>query len=405
MSCLSPPQTEPMWTPDAAVAAWATQLSPVGTEEVDLNRAAGRVTAQPVTADRPNPPSDVSAMDGYAVVPADLSKGKLDIAGSILPGRPAPKMEAGKAVRIVTGAVVPDGAQAVVKREDVEEHDNHIVLRAGVAVQVGQNIRRRGENLGAGEQVLPPGFIIGPHVATVLAGFGVSRVKVYRKLRVAMVVTGDELLPVEASVEPWQIRDSNGPALLGLLGVCPWVELLNCVCVKDEKGKLSETVERMLEGCDVLCLTGGVSAGTHDFVPDVLREAGCRVVFHKLPIRPGAPLLGMIGPEGQAVMGLPGNPLSVMTTARRLGAAALRARAGFAQPVEPRPVVTLQNPDSRSLHLWWFRPVRLTSDGVAELVESKGSGDVVSAARSDGFVQIPPHATGPGPWPYYGWSM
>lgn len=396
---------KPITTPDEASRAMASLLTPVGVETVPLGAAAGRVLAQGVVADRPSPPSDVSSMDGYAVRLADAARGRVPVIGGVLPGRPAPPLTHGAAVRIMTGAVVPDGAEAVIRREDVDESEDAIVIHEGVSLNPGQNIRHRGENLPVGAAVVSAGVSIDPAIATALSTFGVSVVRVYRRVRVAVIVTGDELLPPEAHAEPWQIRDSNGPALEALLATCPWVEFLGRTHVTDEYEALRATVREQLDCCDALFVTGGVSAGTHDFVPAALRDAGCEVVFHKLPLRPGHPVLGARGPGGQAVMGLPGNPLSVMTTARRIGAPALRGRAGFAETVERRPAVTLDHHDGRTLHLWWYRPVRLIGGGLAELVESKGSGDLVSAARSDGFVEVPPHETGVGPWPFYTWAL
>ena len=145
--------------------------------------------------------------------------------------------------------------------------------------------------------------------------------------------------------------------------------------------------------------------GHHDCVPKAIERAGATRVFHRLPQRPGKPLLGAVGPSGQGVLGLPGNPVSVMVAARRFGAAVLRRLAGFSEPQPAVPMVRLREPDGERLALWWHRLVRLVGDGEAELVTSKGSGDLVSAARSDGFVVMPPDGVGEGPWPYYDWAV
>jgi molybdopterin biosynthesis enzyme len=189
-----------------------------------------------------------------------------------------------------------------------------------------------------------------------------------------------------------------------MLSVLPWVQWVGAVRCPDDPAGLRQSTADMLRHVDALLLTGGVSMGTHDFVPGVLDESGCRVVFHRLPIRPGGPMLGAVGPQGQAVLGLPGNPLSVMTTLRRIGLPALRRLSGQRACDPPAPAVALTRPDGRSLKLWWYRPVVLETDGGATLVDSRGSGDVASAARSDGFVEIPPDQTGSGPWAYYRWS-
>jgi molybdopterin biosynthesis enzyme len=136
-----------------------------------------------------------------------------------------------------------------------------------------------------------------------------------------------------------------------------------------------------------------------------LRAAGCEVIFHKLPQRPGFPMLGAIGPQGQLVLGLPGNPLAVMCSARRIGIETLASRAGL-RTCQLQPAnISLDKHEGKALHLWWNRPVNLLGDGLAKLAPSKGSGDIVSAARSDGFVEIPPNQTDTGPYPFYTWNV
>ena len=404
------PSTGSFARPDDALAALLAELKPVPTQQVTWKQAAGRVTAQLLIADRPSPPADVSAMDGYAVRLDDLRRGgdgaELVIAETVLPGRDAPPLAPGKAIAVMTGGLVPPGAEAIIRREDVIETGAAIRLRDGIVATItpGQHIRRRGENLAAGAVVVEAGRAIDSVTMAALAMFGQAKLLVRRRVRIAVVVTGDELMPIEAAVEPWQIRDSNGPALAALLDGLPWVKLLSMTRVHDDRPTMLAHLRGVLENADALLITGGVSMGTHDFVPGVLSELGCRTVFHKLPIRPGHPLLAAIGPGGQLVMGLPGNPVSVLTTARRFALPALAHRGGLCRPAPPRPVVTLANDDGRTGKLWWFRPVRLTGDGMTELVSSRGSGDVPSAARSDGFIEVPPNETGPGPWPVYHWS-
>jgi molybdenum cofactor synthesis domain-containing protein len=238
-----------------------------------------------------------------------------------------------------------------------------------------------------------------------LASFGVAQPQVHRRVRVGVLVTGNELLGIDARPTPWQIRDSNGPTLSAMLSACPWLQVRPPIHVMDEPDRQQSALGDLLEGCDAVLLTGGVSMGQYDHVPAVVTLLGGRTVFHKLPIRPGKPMLAAVGPQGQAVLGLPGNPISVMVTARRLGGVVLRHLAGFSNAASPVPVVTLTHSNDRMLPLVWFRPVRLTGPGRAELVASRGSGDMVSAARSDGFVEIPPASRGEGPWPFYRWEL
>jgi molybdopterin molybdotransferase len=389
------------------VARLVDRLSPVGSETVAFSAAAGRVLAEPLIADRDSPPVDVSAMDGYAVRLSDLSGCDpltLPVAGEAHIGRAPPDLPQGCAVRIVTGAPVPAGTEAVIRREDIDERLQRITVPAGLNPRAGDNIRRHGENLRCHEVVVPAGVTITPAVAGAMAALGVREPGIRRRVRVGVIVTGDELLASGNAVpEPWQIRDSNGPALLAMIDSVPWLDLRPVVYAEDDLDRITTALSDRLAECDAVFLTGGVSMGDCDYVPAAVARAGAEIVFHRLPIRPGKPLLGAVGPGGQAVLGLPGNPVSVLVTARRFGTVALRRLAGLAQSDPPPPAVTIVNPDPHPTAEWRFRLVRFRGPGAAELTPTMGSGDFVSAARSDGFVEIPPGEAGAGPWPFYGW--
>lgn len=392
-------------SPSAAVKALVGDLLPVGTEQVPWDRSQGLVLAQAIVADRDSPPCDVSAMDGYAVRVDDLDRGTLPIAGTASIGRAAPPLPAGTALRVVTGAPVPPGAQVIVPREQTTEEPDRVRLRVGPdAIRAGQHIRRRGENLPAGGEVVPAGTVITAAVTSSLAAFGIVRPRVYRKVRVAILTSGDELMDVESRPEPWQIRDSNGPVLQALVSHCPRLELADCRRVPDSRQELEWQVRDLVNQCDALLLTGGVSMGDCDYVPAVVEASGARVIFHGLPIRPGKPLLAARGPQGQLILGLPGNPLSVLTCACRVAAPALARRSGLRQGLAT-PLVTLAGDDERQMDLWWYRPVVLRADGGAWPVPSRGSADIVSAARSHGFIEIPPRSKGTGPWSFYRWEL
>lgn len=391
-------------TPAHAVDAMRSRLEPVGVERIELNEAAGRILGEALNADRPSPACDVSAMDGYAVGVSAAADSTLPVVGEAAIGQPPPAMPMEGVLRIFTGGPVPDSCDAIVPREQVDEKPEAIHLPADIHIKPGQHIRRRGENGQAGETIAAQGTPVTPAVAAALAACGIAGPRVHQRLQLAAIVTGNEVNDVSAKVEPWQLRDSNGPALAALLATRPWVDWRGVQHATDDRALLRETIAAALADCDALLLTGGVSMGDYDFVPAVLAELGCEIIFHKLPIRPGKPALGAVGPRGQAVLGLPGNPVSVMTTARRLALPVLRHRAGFAQAAPPAPSVTLVNPDDKQLPLHWSRPVRLIADDRAELITTRGSGDIISAARSDGFVELPANQTGPGPWAFYRWG-
>ncbi len=292
----------------------------------------------------------------------------------------------------------------MIRREDVDEQPSAIVVRPGVALKPGQYIRRQGENVRQGEPALGAGRVIDAAAMSAVTSFGAARPCVYRRVRVAVIVTGNELRSPESPVDRWELRDSNGPALLAMLSGLPWLEPLRLRYAKDDPAAIGQALEQCLADCDAVLLTGGVSMGQHDHVPDAIAATGARLLFRRLPIRPGHPLLAAVSGDGRPIFGLPGNPVSVMVTARRFAAAALQRLAGITH-FRPPATVTLDNPDGAQLPLWWFRPVRLVSPGRAELLLSKGSGDLVSAANSDGFAEIPPHSPADGPWPFWSWAV
>lgn len=394
-------------SPREAVEVLRARMKEVGTETVPIAAAAGRVLAEAVKADRPSPPIDVSAMDGYALRMADVREGEIRVGGDCRIGKAPTVLDPGTARWIVTGAPLPRGAEAVIKREDVVEREGAIVISAATvaATTPGLSFRRRGENLGAGEEVVGAGVVVTAAVAGALATFGCAKVNVRRRVRVAVLVTGDELAGVDERPEDWRIRDSNGEALGAMVSRLGWAELVLRRRVPDDVDVMHAAVEEALAQSDALVMTGGVSMGDRDHVPGVLRSCGVQALFHKLPQRPGRPVLAAIGPQDQLVLGLPGNPVSVLVTARRLLIPALARMAGLIGDGEFAERVELDHDESRTLNMWWHRLAVKTGPGRARLVDVKGSGDLVAAARSDGVVEIPPGHTGRGPWSFYGWSI
>lgn len=393
-------------SPDAALAALLPELAAVGAESVDLASVAGRVLAQSVLADRDSPACDVSAVDGYAVRLADLHAGGIAVEGEASTGQPIVPLPTGRAMRIFTGGPVPLGAEAAIRREDTEESPGQIRLRVPpLSIVHGQDIRRTGENLRAGQVVVETGALITPALAAALGSFGAGRISVHRRVRVGVLTTGNEVMAAGNPVQPWQIRDANGPALATLLAGPRWVEPMGGRAVADDRAAIASTLEQMLASCDVVLVTGGVSMGDYDYVPDAVRDVGGRIIFHRLPIRPGKPVLGAVAPGGKAILGLPGNPVSVLVTARRLGAAVLARMAGRSAAARADGLVRIADADQRSLEMHWFRLVRLREPGVVELQPSRSSGDVAAAARADGFIEVPPGITGAGPFAFYRWNL
>ncbi|TVP94078.1 MAG: molybdopterin molybdenumtransferase MoeA [Planctomycetaceae bacterium] len=404
-----PEPIRPLSGPDEAIETLGERLSPVDTEAI--RPSAGRVLAEPIWADRDSPAADVSAMDGYAARLTDLSEaGELEVTGEIAAGAPSGPLPVGGVVRVFTGAIVPSGAEVVIRREDVSESSHHIRW-ADVARQqpAGANIRRRGENAKAGSAILAAGTCLNAASIAAAANFGAARVTAFRRVTVSVIVTGNELLGVEESPQPWQLRDSNGPTVAAMVEARPWIELKRMTRCGDQPAALRQLLERCLDDSDAVILTGGVSKGDHDHVPGVLAAAGCETLFHRLPIRPGQPVLGAVAHRGQLVLGLPGNPVSTACCLMRIGLPLL-TKLGGRRDWRPQPLaVTVANPDDKTLPLHWMRLVILgaatpaTGPTQVERITSQGSGDLVSLGRSEGFIEQPPGESGPGPWPFFPW--
>lgn len=412
---LPPKSAANMNTPDDLhpIERLAQDLSLLPCETVPLANANGRILRSPIVADRDSPAANVSAMDGYAIRLNDAVAGKtLKVTGTSRPGFAPPVCSGSEvAIQIFTGSVVPDECQVVVKREDVDELKSsadatevqHIVL-GKISYNSGMNIRMRGENSASGNVVVSPRTQLHPGHIAAAANFGAAHLEVTRQLRVSILVTGDELQAVNDAVQPWQLRDSNGPTLQSLLSDETWISIISTKRAPDDYQQLVQQIRASLECCDALLLTGGVSMGDFDFVPRATTEAGARQVFHKLPIRPGKPIFGAVGPAGQLVLGLPGNPVSAAVGTVRFAKPLLRKLAGCDAWLPPRPLIQLHQAGEKTLPLTWFRLVQVAADGRCTPTPSLGSGDLVSMAASEGFVEIPPLQSGSGPWPFWKWD-
>jgi len=414
-------------SPAAAVAAMVARCTPsiaagrpARSDACDLSASRGRILAATVQADRDSPAFDHSAMDGYAVRKADvvsLAAGNdqvtLRVAGEVRIGERPPALSDGAAVRIGTGAAVPPGADAILKREDVTEHApsppapaavGAITFPADVArsLKAGSHIRRRGENARAGHGVLDAGTVISSAAIGLLAAVGCTRPGVRPRVRVGIITTGDELVQPEVVPGDFQVRNSNGAVLRSLLAARAWIDAAEPRHVQDDGDALGRALRGAIAECDAVVLTGGVSMGHRDPVRSTVEAAGAQIVFHGLPQRPGKPMLGAVahGPDDARIpiLGLPGNPVSAMVTCERIVLPILAALAGAAWP-EPPPV-ELSNPDGQTLGLWWHRLVRLDPAGRAALLDARGSGDIIAAGQSDGFIEVPPHRPGTGPQPH-----
>lgn len=393
----------------AAVDQLAQRLNTVERESLPLSQVAGRVLAESLVADRDSPPLNVSGMDGYAFCIDELDSGHsgpivLPIRGVARAGSPPPGHVFQSAVRIFTGAPVPEGANCVVQREQTRESPDRVELLISSDDLVrGQNIRFRGENARVGSQVLPAGICIDGSAMATVASVAGRTLNVYRPVRVAIVNTGDELIEPGEPVADWQIRDSNGPTLESMFKRLGWLKVTHRSRAGDQLSSIADTLEHLLTTVDALLLTGGVSMGDTDHVPAAIEKIGGQIVFHRLPIRPGRPVLGAVA-GGKLIIGLPGNPVSVAVTSTVVALPLLKRLAGVQPLVESCPRVTVTPADSLQLPLTWYRLVEISETGDVRFVDTRGSGDLISLARSVGFVTIPPGMCGSGPWPLTRWT-
>ncbi|MFL5826873.1 MAG: gephyrin-like molybdotransferase Glp [Thermoleophilaceae bacterium] len=291
-------------------------------EELEIATALGRVLAEDVTSAERLPPFDSSAMDGFALIAG--SGGELDLAGESRAGAPwSGELSRGQAVRISTGAEIPAGANAVVPIERAEERDGRVVAPE---TRVGENVRYAGEDVREGETVLRAGDTLGPAELAVLASLGHARVRVGAQPRVAVLATGDELVPPGEPLGPGQIRDSNAIALAAQ-AESAGARVVERATVRDEPAATTAALGQALGSADVVCVSGGVSVGPHDHVKPALRELGVEEVFWGVRLKPGKPTWFGTAP-GKLVFGLPGNPVSAMVTFHLFARPALRALQG-----------------------------------------------------------------------------
>jgi molybdopterin molybdotransferase len=297
------------------------EVRPLGAEDLDVEQALGRVLARDVVASGDVPPFACSAMDGYAVAPGPADR-SLQIVGEARAGAPSDRtLGDGEAIRISTGAALPAGATAVIRQEDVEEHDHAITTQATVGE--GENVRGAADDLRAGAHVLPAGTTLGTAELGMAVAAGVATVSVARRPRVAVSCTGDELRAPGESLRPGEIHNSNAVMLVSLAARCgaltgPAERL------PDDRDATQSGLAAALERADVLVVSGGVSVGPHDHVKPALAALGIPELFWGVALQPGKPTW-FGARDGQLVFGLPGNPVSAVVTFSLFVAPALRA--------------------------------------------------------------------------------
>jgi molybdopterin molybdotransferase len=363
-------------------------------EDVELLASRGRVLAADVTADRDQPPFDRSTRDGFAVRAGELrAGGALRIVGQLRAGEvwDADPVAEGMAVEIMTGAAVPPGADAVVMVEHVARAGDSIRVAEGRSLQTGENIVPRGSEARVGQIVLAAGTAIGPAEIALAAACGRAGLSVFRRARVAIVATGDELVEVDQTPEPQQIRNSNSYALAALIAAAGG-EAVRMPIAPDQREALRETIEAARRS-DLLVLSGGVSMGQYDLVEEVLSSLGAEFFFTGVRMQPGKPVVfGRLPATEQFpalyFFGLPGNPISTQVTFQVFVATMVRALCGI-ECAGPQFVLARLAADvAGKPGLTRLLPARLTGVEVG-LVGWQGSGDLAANARANCYALLP----------------
>lgn len=364
------------------------------TETIPLGDALGRVLAEDVAADRDYPPFHRSTRDGFAVNSAEVSHTPvtLERVGEIQAGQHFEgRIEEGQCLQIMTGAPLPEGADAVVMIEHTRAESSRIEFKR--AVELWENVVRRGSEAPVGSKILPVGRRLGAGEIGLLASVGKARVTVFIQPSVAILPTGDEVVPIEQAPQWFQIRNSNAMMLVAQVKAAGGVPKVVGIA-PDEKEALRRLILEGLQS-DLLILSGGVSMGKYDLVKEVLGELGAEFIFHGVAIRPGKPLLFGRARE-KFLFGLPGNPVSSYVTFELFARPALRVLAGepFQEPVFLR--ARLAQPFRQRHRLTAFMPARVEmQEGVASvsLVGWQGSGDLVGVAAANCFLVVHPEQT------------
>lgn len=383
-----------MLTPAEADAAIAANLAAVPPEQLSLLACAGRVLRQDIHAERDAPPFDRVAMDGIALASAALRDGRREfriVAMQAAGAAPLTLASRTDCIEVMTGASLPAGCDAVVPIERIRVATGIATIEDGHVTDQWMHVHRRATDARAGDRLLAAGTLLGAPEIAIAASAGLAQLAVARQPRIAVISTGDELVEPGLPLLDHQVRRSNSyglAAALQLAGFPPVTDLH----LPDQRPAMEQALARAVESHDVIVLSGGVSAGRFDHVPAALAGIGVRQVFHQVAQRPGRPLWFGVSDRGPAVFALPGNPVSVLVCASRYVIPALQAAAGAR--VATRRAVALARAFDFRAPLAYFLPVALEYDNegrtAAAARPTRGSGDFISLAGTDGFVELPP---------------
>jgi molybdopterin molybdotransferase len=381
-----------MITTAEATQAISAAMPAFATETVPLAEAAGRILQQGVVAERDQPPFDRVTMDGIAVQYEYLASGnrRFTIQGTQHAGDPVQTLTSSvHAIEIMTGGVLPRNSDCIIPVERIEVEDGVAIVEDNYAAERLQFVHPQGSDYPAGHEVLRAGRTVSPMDVAIIASCGLEKVQVSSQPAVCVISTGNELVPPGRPVEPHQVRLSNGPALVAMLKQQGFQQTAD-EHLLDEPDSLRQRLQQILDEASVLILSGGVSMGQADYVPQVLDELGVKVVFHKISQRPGKPMWFGIGPDQQAVFALPGNPVSSLVCCRQYVLPALLQASGRDIPRADTAILAADVTVKGKLTC--FMPVRLQSGNEGRLlatpVPTNTSGDFASLSGTDGYVEL-----------------
>lgn len=366
------------------LAEASVQLRSVDTEVLEIDQALGRILDEPIIADRDHPPADVAAMDGFAVQVADLCQHPIPVNAAAFAGQPTCALKDGYAMRIATGAIVPHRADAVIRSEWCVETSDGVLVDVDRSITPGNDIRRRAENCQAGEVIARAGQRVTPAVIAAAKAFGKSGIRVYGRLRVAVIATGDELVDSDLPPRDHQTRESNATSIAAMLSARSWMRLSSVTHVADQTPTVMRAIESALASSDAVVLTGGTCRSERDSVRSAIEQLRLEVMFDGVPIRPGRPTIGATAAPGKLVLALPGNPIAALLAARVVGLPLLSAMSGnSASEVGLR--VSVQGRPS-SADVTRLELGRISEDGTVHVIPSHGSADIPAAVQSDGVL-------------------
>lgn len=381
-------------TPTEAEAAIRQHAPPLPAIRLPLTELSGAVLRESITSTRDQPPFDRVTMDGIAFSfdSWEADRSSFRIAGTQAAGAaPETLRDPGDCIEVMTGAMAPIGCDCVVPVENIEIADGMARLRDDAPAPVRNlNIHARGFDSRCGDLLLPAGCRLGPAEVAVIASNSQTHALVSRPPRIVVISTGDELVEPGRPLQDWQVARSNVYGVLASLRRHGYSALTHDH-IADDLATLRERLRNHLASNDVMILSGGVSMGRFDYVPQVLQELGVRQIFHKIAQRPGKPMWFGVGADGQTVYGLPGNPVSTLVCLARYVLPGLQA----AQRATPAEVETITLAESYSVKppMTVFLPVVLTQTIAGQCAmphPTRGSGDFISLIGTSGFVELPP---------------